>query len=231
LGFLETSLVDWDGRIASVVFVGGCNFRCPFCHNHELADDRPELAVVDWPAIQVVLVRKDKWVDGLVITGGEPMMHPEIGRLCAGIKQLGKAVKIDTNGAFPYPLKDLIGRRLVDFVAMDVKTPLDNERYSRAAGRAVDTVALRRTVRLLLESGIDHEFRCTLVRDLIGPDDIESIGTALRGAQCVALQHYNDERARVPGFGGGTYTRTEAESLADKLRPFVREVRLRGKFA
>ena len=229
LGFLETSLVDWDGKITSVVFVGGCNFTCPFCHNHELADDRADIKPFDWPAIQVALLNKDKWLDGVVVTGGEPMMHPEVFRLCADIQQLGKPVKLDTNGSFPYPLKQLIETHLIDFVAMDIKAPLD-ERYSAAAGRPVDTGPLLRTVRLLRESGVDHEFRMTLVPGLLHIDDMTAVGQALRDAPLVALQHYNPERARVPNFGGRTYSRTEAEAMAEKLRPFVKSVILRGKW-
>jgi pyruvate formate lyase activating enzyme len=230
LGFLETSLVDWDGKITSVIFVGGCNFSCPFCHNHELADDRPELKPVDWAEIQVALLNKDKWLDGVVVTGGEPMMHPEVFRLCADIKQLGKPVKLDTNGSFPYQLKRLIEMKLVDFVAMDIKAPLD-ERYSAAAGRPADVAPLLRTVRLLRETGIDHEFRMTLVPGLVQPADIPAIGRAIEGAPSVALQHYDPTRARVPGFGGRTYSRSEAESMAKELKPFVTSVTLRGKWS
>lgn len=229
LGFLETSLVDWDGMLSSVVFVGGCNFRCPFCHNHELADDHPGLPEVDWAEIQVTLVRKDKWIDGVVVTGGEPVMHPEVFDLCAGIKQLGKKVKIDTNGSFPYQLEGLIERRLVDYVAMDIKAPIDAARYSRAAGHPVEPAVLKRTIRLLRESGIPHEFRSTLVRGLIDPSDIEQIGAAVRGVALLVLQRYHPDRARVSGFGD-RYSLAEAESMAASLRPFVSEVRLRGKW-
>jgi pyruvate formate lyase activating enzyme len=229
LGFLETSLVDWDGRIVSVVFVGGCNFRCPFCHNHALADDRPELGPVDWPAVQVALLGKDKWLDGVVITGGEPLLHPEVFRLCADIKQLGKPVKVDTNGSFPYQLKQLIELRLVDFVAMDIKAPM-TDRYSTAAGRDVDVLPLLRTIRLLKESGVDCEFRATLVPGLISPEDIPAIAETLRDAKSVVLQHYDPTRARVPGYGGRTYSRAEAEAMAALLRPSVRTVTLRGKW-
>ncbi len=229
LGFLETSLLDWDGRITSVIFVGGCNFVCPFCHNHEIANDAPTMESVEWPAIQVALLGKDKWLDGVVITGGEPMIHPEVSRLCADIKQLGKPVKLDTNGSFPFRLKRLIDRHLVDFVAMDIKAPLSDERYSTAAGRPVDVAPLLRTIRLLRETGIEHEFRITLVRDLIRPDDIPMIGESLRGARTVVLQRYEPARARIRGFSA-TYSRAEAEAMAEALRPFVSTVTLRGNW-
>ena len=230
VGFTETSLVDWDGRITSVVFVGGCNFACPFCHNFRVADDDPGLPEVEWDVIQVALVRKHDWIDAVVVTGGEPMMHPEIFGLCQNIKRLGFKVKVDTNGSFPYPLKQLIELKLVDYVAMDLKAPLD-EHYGTAVGRKLDVAPIRRTIRLLRESGIEHEFRTTLVPGLVGPDDIPLMGEAVKGAPLFALQHFDPANARVPTIAEGKdYSRAEAESMAAAFRPFVKEVRLRGKF-
>jgi pyruvate formate lyase activating enzyme len=230
VGFVETSLVDWDGKISSVVFVGGCNFCCPFCHNHRVADDDPALAVTDWDTVQVSLIRKHDWIDGVVLSGGEPMMHPEVLSLCARIKSLGFRLKLDTNGSFPYPLKRLIEAGLVDSVAMDVKTVLD-DRYEQAVGRPVNLAPIRRTVRLLIESGIDHEFRTTLVPGLVEPEDMPAIGATLRGAQKVALQHYDSAYARIPTIAGEKdYSRAQAQAMAECLRPFVKSVTLRGKF-
>ncbi|MBM3322654.1 anaerobic ribonucleoside-triphosphate reductase activating protein [candidate division WOR-3 bacterium] len=230
VGFLETSFVDWDGRLASVVFLGGCNFVCPFCHNHRVASDDPDLVTVDWDLIQVALIRKHDWLDGVVVSGGEPMMHPEVFTLCSRIKSLGFKVKLDTNGSFPYALKRLIEAGLVDAVAMDIKAPL-GEKYSRAAGRAVDLAPIIRCIRLLIEAGIEHEFRATLVPGLIDPEDVERIGAAIRGAGKLALQHFEPANARVPGIAEGPdYSRAAAEAMAERLRSFVKTVILRGKF-
>jgi len=127
--------------------------------------------------------------------------------------------------------KTLVDLKLVHAVAMDVKAPLD-ARYARAAGRPVDLAPLRRTIRLLVESGIEHELRCTLVPGLINPDDITAIGETVKGAQAVALQAYVPDRARVKGFGGGkSYTQSEVDAMAEILRRSVNEVRIRGSFA
>jgi len=231
IGFTETSLLDWHGRIAAVLWISGCNFVCPFCHNHRIADDDPDLREVPWDDVEWTLRRKRDWYDGVVLTGGEPLIHPEVFELCERLRDMDLKIKIDTNGSFPYALKALVVRRLVHAVAMDVKAPLDS-RYARAAGRAVDVAPVQRTIRLLLESGIEHEFRCTLVPGLIDADDIASIAEAVKGAQAVALQEYVPERARVKGFGGGrSYTMAEVEALAAVLRRSVREVRIRGSFA
>jgi pyruvate formate lyase activating enzyme len=230
VGFLETSLVDWDGRISSVVVIGGCNFTCPFCHNHRVADDDLSLTVVDWETIQVSLIRKHDWIDGVVVSGGEPMLHPEVFGLCARIRSLGFKIKLDTNGSFPYPLKRLIESDLVDSVAMDLKAPLD-DKYALAAGRPIDLAPIRRTIRLLLESGIEHEFRTTLVPGIVDPEDMPAIGAALHGAQKVALQHFDPTYARVTTIAGGRdYSRAQAEAMAESLRPSVKSVILRGKF-
>jgi len=230
VGFIETSMVDWDGRISSVIFTGGCNLRCPFCHNAKVANDDKELEEIKWSDIAAVLERKKGWIDAVVITGGEPMMHPEIFDLCSRIKQLGPMVKMDSNGFFPYSLKELIERGLADFVAMDIKAPL-NKKYSAAAGREVDCAVLRRSIRLLLESGVDYEFRSTLAPGLIDPEDIPEIGAAVKGAKSLVLQHFNPEGARTEGFRKkDSYSRKEAEEMAEALRPFVKEVKLRGKF-
>lgn len=230
LGFTETSLVDWDGRISSVIFVGGCNYSCPFCHNYAVAEDDPALPEKPWAEIAAVLEQKREWLDGVCITGGEPMIHPEIFSLCRSIKRLGMPVKIDTNAAFPYPLKRLLELDLCDAVAVDIKAPL-NERYSTAAGKTVRLAPLRRTIRLLQESDVDCEFRSTLVPGLINPDDIADIGKAVEGAEVFALQQYSPDQARAEAYREKTsYTLSEAEAMAELLRPFVKEVKLRGRF-
>jgi len=230
VGFTETSLLDWHGRIAAVIWISGCDFSCPFCHNYQVADDDPKLPEVPWDEIAGTLRRKRDWYDGVVLTGGEPLMHPEVFELCRRIKDLGLPVKVDTNGSFPYALKALLELELVDAVAMDVKSPLDS-RYAKAAGRQIDVAPLLRTIRLLLETGIEHEFRCTLVPGLINPEDIAAIGEAIKGAQAVALQAYVPDRARVKGFGGGkSYNQADVDAMADVLRPSVKEIRIRGSF-
>jgi len=233
LGLEDTSLVDWDGKTVSVIFLGGCNLACPFCHNLALARSEPgdpAFPEVPWEAIEEVLTRRPGMRDGACITGGEPMMHPEVFGLCRRVKELGLEVKVDTNGCFPYRLAELIDRGLCDFVALDIKAPL-GDRYTLAAGRPVDPVLLRRTIRLLLEGRVGYEFRSTLVPGLIDPGDIETIGESVRGAARFTLQHYVPESAPTQLFRErGTYTRAQAEGMAERLRPFVKEVRLRGKF-
>ncbi len=232
VGFLPTSLIDWDKKITSVIFIGGCNFACPFCHNPEVANDSPKLPTITWEELKGSLESKLGWLDGVVITGGEPMMHPEIFELCAKIKQLGLKVKLDTNGSFPYPLKRAIAQKLVDFVAMDIKAPLNEGRYSQAVGRPLPTLStIRRSIRLLLESGVEYEFRITMVPGLVNPEDMPAIGTALKGANTVVLQQFVPENARTKMYQEKKpYTQEEIEAMGKELSPFIKEVKIRGKF-
>ncbi|MCL6465917.1 MAG: anaerobic ribonucleoside-triphosphate reductase activating protein [candidate division WOR-3 bacterium] len=231
LGFVPTSLIDWDGKISSVIFTGGCNFVCPFCHNSSIANDDPALPEITWEELKPELERKLGWLDGVVVTGGEPLMHPEIFELCADIKRLGLKVKLDTNGSFPYALKRAMALQLVDFVAMDVKAPF-NERYSIACGRDLPNLApLRRSVKLLLQWDKEAEFRITLVPGLVEKGDMEAIGTILKGAKRVILQQFVPENARLKSYREKVpYSRSDAEEMQKTLSRFVSEVKLRGKF-
>ncbi|NPV14885.1 anaerobic ribonucleoside-triphosphate reductase activating protein [candidate division WOR-3 bacterium] len=231
LGFIPTSLVDWDGKITSVIFIGGCNFVCPFCHNSSIANDDPSLPQITWDELKPELERKLGWLDGVVVTGGEPLMHPEIFQLCADIKRLGLKVKLDTNGSFPYALKRAMALQLVDFVAMDIKAPLD-ERYSIASGRDLPNLApLRRSIKLLLQSDKEVEFRITLVPGLVEKGDMAEIGSVLKGAKRVVLQQFVPENARSESYRKKSpYSRSDAEEMQKELSRFVSEVKLRGKF-
>jgi len=232
LGFIPASLIDWDGKITPVIFTGGCNFNCPFCHNTPIADDDPALPAIPFSEIKINLENKLGWIDGVVITGGEPLMHPEIFELFVELKKLHLRVKLDTNGSFPYPLKKAIALNLVDAVAMDIKAPLSVERYSIAAGRQLPSLAhLRRSIRLLLESGIDYEFRITLVPGVVNQEDISEIGKVIKEAKTVALQQFVPDNCRSPGYRQKTpYSLKDAELMRAELARFVNEVKLRGKF-
>jgi pyruvate formate lyase activating enzyme len=227
-GFIETSLLDWDKKVVSVIFVGGCNFRCPFCQNFLLARDDESLKPIDWSEIKAVLLKKKKWLDGVVVSGGEPMMHPEIFGLLIKIKELGYKVKIDTNGYFPYPLKEAIELGLVDYVAMDIKTRLD-KKYFRAIGRSIHFVVIERTIRLLKECGLDYEFRTTLVPGLVGEKELFAIAEKLTPAKKMVLQQYVPKNARLARYRKiKPYLPEQAKSFQKMIKPYFSKVALRG---
>ncbi|MEO0077208.1 MAG: anaerobic ribonucleoside-triphosphate reductase activating protein [candidate division WOR-3 bacterium] len=228
LGFIETSFLDWEGKLSSVIFVGGCNFNCPFCQNYPLVKQSKKLKEFQWQDISKRLTAKKHWIDGVVISGGEPMMHPEIFELLANIKQLGLATKIDTNGFYPYPLKSAIEHHLVDYVAMDIKTTLD-KKYDIACGRKIFLEVIERTIKLLKESGVDYEFRTTLVPTIVCPDDLIVISEKLAPVKRYALQQFVPANARLMRFRKlKPYTKKDIELVLPTLKKYCDEVILRG---
>ncbi|MCS7258565.1 MAG: anaerobic ribonucleoside-triphosphate reductase activating protein [candidate division WOR-3 bacterium] len=228
LGFIETSFLDWDNKLSAVIFVGGCNFKCPFCHNHELARDLKRLKELDFDNIKKKLVAKKAWLDGVVISGGEPMMHPEIFGLLIELKKLNYKTKIDTNGSFPYPLKEAIELGLVDYVAMDIKTTFD-KRYDKAIGREAWLEVLLRTVRLLKESGVDYEFRTTMVPTIVAPTDLITILKDIAPVKKYAIQQFVPKNARLKQYRlKKPYTKEEILKVLPELKPYAQEVVLRG---
>lgn len=178
-GFVPCSLSDFPGRIAAVVFTQGCNWRCPWCHNPSLVyPDRYGEALPVEPVLARLAKLRER-LDGVVVTGGEPTLHPGLTTFLARIKFLGLAVKLDTNGSRPAVLRDLILARRVDFVAMDVKAPWP--RYREAAGVDVAPAALQETIALLRESGTPHQLRTTRWPGLT-PDDERAIAEIVRGS-------------------------------------------------
>lgn len=230
LGFIESSLIDWDGKLVSVIFLGGCNFKCPFCQNYPVANDSKRLKAIEWDTIEAKLKAKTQWLDGIVITGGEPCLHPEIFGLCRQIKNLGFKVKLDTNGYYPYILMKLIDKRLIDYIAVDIKTALD-ERYEKACGRNLDLELIIRSIKLLLTGTINYEFRTTLVPGLIGEAEIKEIVYSIPNARLFALQQFVPENCRTAYYRKQKpYTKSVAEKLVSLAKPYVQIVRLRGKF-
>lgn len=158
-GFIPTSLVDWEGKVVSVIFVPGCNFKCGFCSNKDLVLNPEKLETISFERIKEYLSRNNEFVDGVVISGGEPTIYPEIEKLCNEIKNLGFKVKIDTNGSNPEILKLLLDKKLVDYVAMDIKT--DFEKYKKVTNSDIDTEKIKKSISLV-SMFPEYEFRTTI---------------------------------------------------------------------
>ncbi|UCF70461.1 MAG: anaerobic ribonucleoside-triphosphate reductase activating protein [candidate division WOR-3 bacterium] len=227
---IETSLIDWDGKLSTVLFFDKCNFMCPFCQNWDLIKNPEKFPAIQWPEIEALLVSKDKWIDGVVLTGGEPLMYePEVSAIARRIKELGFAVKIDTNGAYPDTLSALTTLKLVDYVAMDLKAPLD-ERYSVAAGRKVDTERIKRSIDILIEGNIDYEFRTTCVPGIIKENTIADMGVAIKNAKRWVLQQYVPENAYLEEYRNlEQLTESESNKLLVIAAKYVQNVRWRGR--
>ena len=188
-GFQKMTLLDFPGRVACTVFTGGCNFRCPFCHNASLVThiDGAPLAEEE---IFTYLAKRKGLLDGVCITGGEPLLQPDIVPFLQKIKEMGYPIKLDTNGAFPERLAQLIELGLVDYVAMDIKN--SKEKYALTAGTEVSLAAIEQSVELLKSGVVEYEFRTTLVKEFHTEEDILSMADWLRGTKYWYLQNFTD---------------------------------------
>lgn len=225
-GLQKLAMVDYPGKLAATVFTGGCNLRCPFCHNALLVtrlDETPELGE---EAVLSFLATRTKLLDGVVLSGGEPLLQPDAADFLRKIRQMGFAVKLDTNGFFPHRLSAILEEGLVDYVAMDIKNA--PEKYPITCGiPGLDTAPVAESVKLLRQSGVDFEFRTTLVREFHTPEDLLAIGRWLEGSPRYFLQAFVDS-GNLVGSGCSPFTPQEMRDFTLLLRPFFREVSLRG---
>ncbi|MEJ2241531.1 MAG: anaerobic ribonucleoside-triphosphate reductase activating protein [Candidatus Bathyarchaeota archaeon] len=174
-GFIEASFVDWNGKICSVLFLSGCNFRCPFCHNVNLVLEPEKLDAIPLEYLKEKLKEQKEWIDGICITGGEPTINKDLVKLCSTLKNMGFLIKLDTNGTNPVILKELIDKKLVNYVAMDIKAPLNEKNYSEATGVKIEKNLnkINQSIELLKKSNIDYEFRTTVVPTLHTEEEME----------------------------------------------------------
>ena len=224
-GLQKLTLLDFPGKVACTVFLGGCDFRCPFCHNGELLDAGAP-AVMDEAELLTFLQKRARLLEGVCFTGGEPTLRPELSALIRRVKALGLAVKLDTNGNHPAVLRALLDDGLVDYVAMDVKNA--PARYGETTGRpGIDLVPIRESIALLLEGRCAYEFRTTVVRELHDPDDFAALGELIAGAERCYLQCFTD-RDTVLRPGLHAPSREMLDRCMSALRPYVKSVELRG---
>ena len=218
---------DFPGHISSTVFLGGCNFRCPFCHNSDLVL-RPEiLPTFPLDYFLSFLDSRKGWLEGICISGGEPLLQDDLETLLILIKGRNLLVKIDTNGSFPSRLEDLIRKRLIDHVAMDVKAPL--KRYQEVTRAAVNEEDIVRSVDIIKNSGLGYVFRTTLVPGLVGPEDIKKICQMLDGANIFQLQQFVPLNTLDSHYlQKKPYRREEIQGLARIAEPYFSEVRIQG---
>ncbi len=184
-GLIKFTLIDYPGRVAAVVFTQGCNFRCRYCHNPELV--YPHLLQDPMPQEEVMsfLRRRQGTLEGVVVTGGEPTLQPDLLDFLSEVKSLGYCIKLDTNGSKPDMLAAAIEKKLVDYIAMDLKAPL--EKYALITGVACDESVLRRSMKLIVESGLPYEFRTTYDKEVLTDDDIKAL-TKLTSGQPYRVQ-------------------------------------------
>ncbi len=224
-GLQKMTLLDFPGKVACTVFLAGCDLRCPFCHNSDLIDGAAP-TVMDDEKLLAFLQKRKGLLDGVAFTGGEPLLRGELKELIVKIRDLGFAVKLDTNGTHPERLRELLEERLVDYVAMDIKN--SPARYGETVGVAnIDLAPIRESAKLLMESGVPYEFRTTVVAELHDDASFEAIGEWLPNAERFFLQRFTD-RDSVLFSGLHAPEKADMERFAAILRRKMPFVELRG---
>lgn len=246
VGFNKTTLLDYPGRVAATIFVGGCNFRCPFCHNGGLVLDPLSQESYSEKEIFEFLQKRKNVLKGVCITGGEPTLHADLPEFISKVKDLGYQVKLDTNGYAPGVLKRLLDERLIDYVAMDIKNCPD--KYAMTAGITFQLNRIEQSVCILKESSVPYEFRTTVVKELHTEEDMLKIADWIKGCPYYFLQQYQENENVIysivhedsesgdrrkgsgsPRFHG--YSKEEMEQIAEALRQvpgMTGEIILRG---
>ncbi|HEY3275536.1 MAG TPA: anaerobic ribonucleoside-triphosphate reductase activating protein [Syntrophorhabdaceae bacterium] len=197
-GFIETSFIDWKKQLSSVLFTGGCNFRCPYCHNSGLVVNHEKLENIPLDHIFLTLKKYKNWVDKVVITGGEPTIHKNLFLLARRLKDMGMQIKLDTNGSNPAAVRRLVAEGFVDYLAMDVKGPLD--KYSRWCGVETDAAPIQESIDFIMEGHVDYEFRMTVVPFLHREEDVYRTAERIRGAGKFFIQEFRSAPTLNPTF-------------------------------
>ena len=225
-GVQKTTLVDYPGKVASTIFLYGCNLRCPFCFSPDLVlgGDSDEMSEEE---VLSMLKKRKKYIDAVCVTGGEPTLNKKLPAFLSNLKKLGFSVKLDTNGTNPGVLKKIIDAGLVDYIAMDIKAPM--EKYEAAAGTSMSVEGVKKSVDLIKNSGVDYEFRTTVVPRLHKKEDILAICRWLAGSKRYYLQQFRPLKTLEKEFGKEKpYTPQQMKELAGLAKPFFETCEVRN---
>ncbi len=225
-GFNKLTLLDYPGHLAAIIFLGGCNMRCPFCQNASLVTNAASQPTITVEEVLSVLSKRKNILEGVCISGGEPTLYPDLPGLIKDVKTLGYKVKLDTNGTNPAMMKALIDDGLLDYVSMDIKN--SRNKYSLTSGvSSIDLGSIEESISYLLTGPLDYEFRTTIVKEHHEDNDMLSIGHWIKGANAYYLQAYKDS-GDILSPGLTSHTKDTLEHFASILTPFVKHVSLRG---
>tara|TARA_Y100001933_G_C18931827_1_gene535658 strand:+ start:162 stop:866 length:705 start_codon:yes stop_codon:yes gene_type:complete len=230
-GFQKTTFIDYPNKVASLVFTGGCNFRCPFCHNGGLVVNPNQYPTTLPETVFQHLQKRKGIIDGLVITGGEPTLMPGLKAFIQSVKALGVSVKLDTNGTNPGVLKDLIHEGLVDYIAMDIKHVF--EKYASAIGPSkVDMDPIKDSIQIIIASGVDHEFRTTVIKGMHTEEDIALMAGQVSGANNYILQQYVKTEGEIMPNTFKSFTIDELQDIIDGIgsNHKIKSFKVRGKY-
>jgi pyruvate formate lyase activating enzyme len=229
-GLQKNSLIDYPGKVSCVLFLAGCNFDCPYCHNPDLVKgDNGVSSLVEADTVFGFLERRRRLLDGVVISGGEPTLQKDVAFLCGRIKGMGYDVKLDTNGSRPGVVRELIDQGLVDYVAMDIKA--DPTQYATFICGGCGPKSILETIRVIMASALPYEFRTTCVRPIVDAAAIEGIARLIRGAKRYILQQFNQTHVLHPEFFGNTkpdYDQEELGHIRARAAQWVEQCEIRA---
>jgi len=224
-GFIKNTFIEYPGKIAAMIFLPNCNFRCSFCFNPELISDSDKIKDIDEKEVFEFLEKQKKWIDAVIISGGEPTLHKDLPDFIKKIKAMGYLVRIYTNGTNPEMLKQLIDKKMIDSIAMDVKAPLTEESYEAITNVKGLIEKVKKSISLIMDSEIDYEFRTTVVPTMHSEKDIEEIAKYVKNANSLILQKFLPENALDSKLKKlKTQSDEEMEKLANAARKYVKNV-------
>lgn len=225
-GLQKLTLLDYPGKVACTVFTSGCNLRCPFCHNASLVDGRRDCEAIPEGDFFTYLEKRRGILDGVCVTGGEPLLQKDLENFLRRVKELGYLIKLDTNGCFPEQLKTLVTQGLVDYVAMDLKS--SSKGYLSATGIPdVNLTEIRESIDFLFKNAVDSEFRTTVVRGLHDSVILQEAAQMIRGAKRYFLQKFVDS-GNLVGSGMSAFSDEEMKTFLNVVSPYVKAAALRG---
>lgn len=224
-GFQKLTLLDFPGKTACTVFTGGCNLRCPFCHNGSLVLNPTEQGSAERDVLEY-LKKRAGIIDGVCITGGEPLLQPDLLSFVEKCKEIGVSVKLDTNGASPKKLQKILDSGKIDYVAMDIKAAPDN--YERAVGVKIDFSVFKESMEIIRKSGVQYEFRTTAVKGIHTISDFEEIAKLLKPDENYFIQKFTDSGNLLNGSGLSSFSADETEIIIEKVKKYIPRVASRG---
>ncbi len=224
-GFIGVSLIEYPDKISSVIYTSPCNFKCPFCHNPGLVKANPD--IIDENEILHDLKERASFITGVCITGGEPLLQDDLINFLLEIKSYGLLVKMDTNGYLPEKLNILVKEKLIDYVAMDIKTSLKN--YNKATGINIDVSKIADSIKIVMNSEIDYEFRTTVVPGIVNENDFEEIGKLIKDAKLFSIQQFENTLTLDENFRNiKPYSEDILRKFSKIMKKYVKNVKIKN---
>ena len=225
-GFVKTTLQDWEGKNACMILLGGCNFRCPCCNRPDLIEHAGD--DIGLPAILKYIKENRDFLEAAVVSGGEPTINSDLYKLLGDLKKLKIKVKLDTNGYAPDMIDDLIGAKLVDKICINIMAPLDNASYSKAAGVDVDAEIIKRSLKMIADSGVPYEIRTVIVPGIINHESFVKLLGGIDGSKSMIIQQFDPRITLDPKMNIVPYPKPVLVKMAETAKGYVEKVRIGG---